>query len=244
MDKNNAWVVVLIVIIGVALISYGVYGLYKVSKYEKTTAVFDNSQLVTSRNSNGSRSTSFTWVYHFYVNGKLYHVDVNSMQLDEPKEKEITIKYDPKDPNKNIAGKDYGNYMLIIVGILFAWPVFMVKQPDDELADEETVRKSVRMAGFYVTFFINILFLILIPIVQGDIWYIVVIMLVPVLAIIRYILNLLHHKVKIKPEFEPDDPEEKLPYNEMETADSDHDSGDDGGGDDEMSGEGDIDIEG
>ena len=161
MNKSNAWVVVLIVIIGVALISYGVYGLYKVSKYEKTTAVFDNSQLVTSRNSNGSRSTSFTWVYHFYVNGKLYHVDVNSMQLDEPKEKEITIKYDPKDPNKNIAGKDYGNYMLIIVGILFAWPVFMVKQPDDELADEETVRKSVRMAGFYVTFFAGALFLLL-----------------------------------------------------------------------------------
>lgn len=98
-------------------------------------------------------------------------------------------------------------------------------------------------AGFYLTLFINILFLIIIPIVQGDIWYIVVIMLVPVLAIIRYILNLLHHKVKIKPESEPDDPEEKLPYNEMETADSDHDSGDDGGGDDEMSGEGDIDIE-
>ena len=161
MDKNNAWVVVLIVLIGVALISYGVYGLYKVSKYEKTTAVFDNSQLVTSRNSNGSRSTSFTWVYHFYVDGKLYHVDVNSMQLDEPKEKEITVKYDPKDPTKNIAGKDYENYMLIIVGILFAWPVFMVKQPDDELADEETVRKSVRMAGFYVTFFAGALFLLL-----------------------------------------------------------------------------------
>ena len=161
MNKSNAWVVVLIVIIGVSLISYGVYGLYKVSKYEKTTAVFDNSQLVTSRNSNGSRSTSFTWVYHFYVDGKLYHIDVNSMQLDEPKEKEITIKYDPKDPTKNIAGKDYGNYMLIIVGILFAWPVFMVKQPDDELADEETVRKSVRMAGFYVTFFAGALFLLL-----------------------------------------------------------------------------------
>ena len=57
-------------------------------------------------------------------------------------------------------------------------------------------------------------------------------------------MDLAHHTIRIKPDKDIDDPYEKYPYNELDSSDSSHDSGDDGGGDDEMSGEGDIEIDG
>ena len=98
--------------------------------------------------------------------------------------------------------------------------------------------------GFYISFILNIAFLIWSPIKEGAFWYIIILIAIPAMAIVRWSLNISHHKIKIKPEAEIDDPYEKYPYNELETSDSDHDSGDDDGGDDDISGEGDIDIEG
>ena len=98
--------------------------------------------------------------------------------------------------------------------------------------------------GFYISFILNIAFLIWSPIKEGAFWYIIILIAIPAMAIVRWSLNIAHHKIKIKPEAEIDDPYEKYPYNELETSDSDHDSGDDDGGDDDISGEGDIDIEG
>ena len=98
--------------------------------------------------------------------------------------------------------------------------------------------------GYYVSFILNMIFLVLTPIEEGDFWYIFILISVPILAIIRFVLDLAHHTIRIKPDKDIDDPYEKYPYNELDSSDSSHDSGDDGGGDDEMSGEGDIDIEG
>ena len=94
--------------------------------------------------------------------------------------------------------------------------------------------------GFYISFILNIAFLIWSPIKEGAFWYIIILIAIPAMAIVRWSLNIAHHKIKIKPEAEIDDPYEKYPYNELETSDSDHDSGDDDGGDDDISGEGDI----
>ena len=98
--------------------------------------------------------------------------------------------------------------------------------------------------GYYISFICTLTFLILLPIKEGAFWYIIILIAIPALAIVRFVLNIAHHKIRIRPDKEIDDPYEKYPYNELETSDSDHDSGDDGGGDDDMSGEGDIDIEG
>ena len=98
-------------------------------------------------------------------------------------------------------------------------------------------------SGYYFSLLLNIVFLLFASIKEGEFWYIIILIAIPILAMVRFVLNIAHHKIKIKPEKEIEDPYEKYPYNELETSDSDHDSGDDGGGDDEMSGEGDIDIE-
>ena len=98
-------------------------------------------------------------------------------------------------------------------------------------------------SGYYFSLLLNIVFLLFASIKEGKFWYIIILIAIPTLAMVRFVLNIAHHKIKIKPEKEIEDPYEKYPYNELETSDSDHDSGDDGGGDDEMSGEGDIDIE-
>lgn len=97
--------------------------------------------------------------------------------------------------------------------------------------------------GFYVSILLNAVFWFYILLEQGKFWYVVIIISVPILAITRFILNIIHRKIKIKPENEPEDPEDKLPYNDLETAESDSSSDDDGDGDDDMSGEGDIDLE-
>lgn len=98
-------------------------------------------------------------------------------------------------------------------------------------------------SGYYFSLLLNLVFLLFASIKEGKFWYIIILIAIPTLAVVRLVLNIAHHKIKIKPEKEIEDPYEKYPYNELETSDSDHDSGDDGGGDDEMSGEGDIDIE-
>ena len=97
--------------------------------------------------------------------------------------------------------------------------------------------------GFYFSILLNAVFWFYIVLEQGKFWYVIIIIAVPLLAITRFFLNIIHHKIKIKPEKEPEDPDDKLPYNDLETADSGNSSDDDGDGDDEMSGEGDIDLE-
>lgn len=182
MNKNNIWAVVLFVLIGLSMIGYGVYGLYKTSKYDKTTAYFDYSQLVEQRDSDG-KSKSYTWFYHYTVNGKTYNADVDSKQIKEPKEKETIVKYDPKDPSKSIVEKDYGYYILIIVGAIFASTAFVLVQPEKGLTAQESARRNVKNGGLYVTFFASVMYLLLFMTVDFNLFAMLTNMLLPCLIV-------------------------------------------------------------
>ena len=119
LKMNNRWMSALILTVGLVMIGLGVYfGLIQAHGYEKTAATVIRLREEDSVDSDGSHSTVYYPTVTYSVDGKEYTVSLNDGVSPKKLNQQVSVKYDPEDPEQAVLDSPGLVVYLIAVGAL------------------------------------------------------------------------------------------------------------------------------
>ena len=129
MNKKNAWLLYLSIVLFGGIGIYCTFFSSNTKKYDSQTEAYRIEENE-SRDSEGT--TTYTPTYYFKVNGKEYKCESNTGSSARPKDSKNKVYYDSKNPNHCLteygasSGRLAGIVCLIVTGIIL---FFVIKKP-------------------------------------------------------------------------------------------------------------------
>ena len=113
---SGKWMSVIILLAGIVMLGCGVYfGFVQTQGYEKTKATVIRVREEESVDGEGTRSTSYIPTVRYAVNGVEYTVTLKDGMAKNKQDQEISIKYDPADPEKAVL--DTPGFTVYLIGV-------------------------------------------------------------------------------------------------------------------------------
>lgn len=86
-----------------------------------------------TKREDGRTKTMYSPIYHYLVNGQNYECKTNFSSNTKPSKKPVVVKYvanNPSDCFVNIAGKNFLNWLFLILGLVAVFAGFKAKQEE------------------------------------------------------------------------------------------------------------------
>ncbi len=185
MDKEKNIAIILCFIIGIILMSLGVFQIIKTHSYSKTTGEFTYSEEPKKE----SNPNYYIWHYKFTVNNTTYFTKSKTEFVRKPASNKITIYYDSTNPEKNRLANDYTSYYLIIIGLIFSSVIcFYSKTKVEEENEETNARNDAKKMGWFILLFIGGFFFIILSEYEFRITAMLLSMFIPTILLIAFLM--------------------------------------------------------
>ena len=150
MKPKSKAVFFIFMIVGIGIIIYGALISLVRMTFKEGTAIFTQSSLHVSKDSDGNDTSSYWWHYKFFVDNNSYEVISKAHHISTPNKIFDVVLYNSESPETNMLKDEREDLVIMISGLFFILPMLFFFNPySKKVTNQENSKRSVGW-GFIV----------------------------------------------------------------------------------------------